>query len=110
MPDKRKYKFKIRKFLNRDLEMPAYIVASVPEFEKFNDGTVRTSLYPTLTISDCSRQINLDFGFSGSEERKEVKNKINIIRDTINKFAEALEKALDEADKNDRSTKTKHID
>lgn len=105
---KQSFKYRVRKFLNDDLDLPAMIVAIVPELGVDRHGQKSSSLSPTLTISDCSRQINLDFGFYDKEDKKKMKKKVIMFRDIINSFSEAMLEVIEEAEqveKNDTSTK-----
>jgi len=87
MHENRKYRYKVREFLNVDEDLRAYIIANVRESEK-NDTYTNIQ----LEIADCSRQINLDFDFSNKlESIEKIEKKINLFRQIMNDFADAVD-------------------
>lgn len=75
---------RIRKFLNKPgYHTLASVLASV-EYDKY-------SAYITFQISDCSRSVSLDFSGGTLKELSNTKNKIKIIKDSL----EMIEKELD---------------
>lgn len=80
-----------REFLNKDLDLSAYIIAIVPEVDttlKFVDFS------PTLEIKDCNRQINLDFYTSELEDCEINIEKIRLLRDIVDSFCIEAEKQV----------------
>jgi hypothetical protein len=82
--------FQYRDFLNQDMSMSAFIIASVEEFSKKQyKGSV--SGYPTLDIGDCSNKVSLDFCFFGEEGMKEKHAKAKKLREAVNGFCDAFD-------------------
>jgi hypothetical protein len=91
MPKKKK--FRVRKFLNTDPEMSAFIIANVEGFSHNTDkkGKKYLNCGPTLNIADCYRKISLDLYFSDEIEYKQSINKLNTLIDTITGMRNFLE-------------------
>lgn len=87
--------YKKRAFLNPD-EGIAAVTAKV----KVIDSATYTEVTATLTLTDCSDNVNLDFDVWESSEDKRYLNrrrkKVALLRKTINDFLDAVETAYDE--------------
>lgn len=91
------YRLNIRKFLNTPSEHAgAFIIARVPKSHPRAFDT------PHITISDCSRQVTLDFSMYSARTRRNSLRKIRLLRETLEAFEEALceyeEEVREEAD------------
>lgn len=88
-----------RQFLNtEEAGGVAFIKASVSEASVNPDGYV--SFDAELTISDCSRQVTLDFSVYGSadntaESVANVRTKLRRLKQTIAAFEQAVSEQLD---------------
>ena len=93
----KKYHIRKRMFLNRDLGMPAVIVAIVEDTSKTQGKTQDDFVYGeiSLSLSDCYRQISYDFCLESKNGRKAALHKIGRIADTINAFRDALKKEIE---------------
>lgn len=93
-----KYAYKKRTFLNDDITLSAFIIASV---EKFQEGELRRGVfcYPTLDISDCSNKVSLDFCFHGEAGMKASHKKLKRLQKVINEFTAAFEAEMEEYQK-----------
>lgn len=80
-----------REFLNKDLDLSAYIIAIVP---KVNTDAKFIEFSPTLEIKDCNRQINLDFYTSELEDCDVNIEKIRLLRDIVDSFCIESEKQI----------------
>lgn len=92
-----KYHIRTRRFLNREPEFPAYIIAVVEDTsdipdddrdQSWNWGDVQ------LDLGDCYRRVSFDFSMSTAEERANSLNKINRIAKTVNAVRDAIEKEV----------------
>ena len=92
-----KYHVRTRRFLNREPEFPAYIIAVVEDTsdipnddrdQSWNWGDVQ------LDLGDCYRRVSFDFSMSTAEERANSLNKINRIAKTVNAMRDAIEKEV----------------
>lgn len=57
-------------------------------------GSSGTSVWGTMEISDCSRKVELDFGFAFEDERslqRSQLNKIKILRTALDKLETAMQ-------------------
>lgn len=82
--------------------MSGFIIAVVEEFTHNLDGE-RVSGYPTLDLGDCSTKISLDFSFYTPSQMRKAQKKLELLRSTINGFADAFNKEVErfiEAEKN----------
>jgi len=83
--------FRVRKFLNR----VGYQSSAFIHFEvELHDDKDNSWVDSYFTISDCSRQISLEFGYP--ENEKEMKNnelKIKLLKENIIAFEKALKTA-----------------
>jgi hypothetical protein len=87
MRKKRKYRYQKREFLNSDIDLRAYIIASVRESEPDDHYSGIE-----LEIADCNRHISLDFDFHNKAQSiNKAEKKIKLFRKIINDFADAVE-------------------
>ena len=91
-----KYHIRKRMFLNRELDMPAMIVAIVEDTSE-HQGKSEDFYYGdiSLTLSDCYRQVSYDFSLCSKVGRRAALYKIRRLAKTINAFCEALEKEVE---------------
>ncbi len=93
--------FQKRQFLNTDKKASGAIIASIEKetFKVKASKEPETYFNATLDLIDCNRKVTLDFCF-GVADKKEIKEKLKklqILRNTVNEFADALENQLNEA-------------
>jgi len=89
-----KYRVRIRKFLNRDEEFPAFIIGIVEDTSGIPDDDKDQSWKwgdIELKLGDCYRRISFDFQMSTRRERNESLYKINALAETINAVRDAIE-------------------
>lgn len=96
---KTKHSYRKRTFLNDDIEMSAFVIASVPAF-KMDDEEGSVFCYPTLDISDCSNKISLDFSFYQESQMKKAHKKLKKFQSVVQEFTECFEKQMEEYLKN----------
>lgn len=91
-----KYHVRKRLFLNRDKDMPAYIIGIVEDTSGYSNcgddwknGTIE------LKMSDCYRNISFDFSLSDAEDRADALYKIRRISEVVDAVKEAIEKEID---------------
>ena len=103
----KKYHVRKRLFLNRDLDMPAYIIGIVEDTSGYSDesedwksGTIE------LKLSDCYRNISFDFSTYDAETCDDSLYKIRRIAEVVNAVRDAIEKEV-ESIKARRSPKNK---
>ncbi|MBC7796247.1 MAG: hypothetical protein H7Z37_05205 [Pyrinomonadaceae bacterium] len=96
--NKTKYRFRKRLFLNKELNMPAFIVGIVEDTSFYKDegeswkwGTIE------LSLGDCYRRVSFDFSMDTREERaaslykiKRIAKIVNAVRDAIELEAKAI--------------------
>jgi hypothetical protein len=87
-----KVNYTSRKFLNPKQGMAA-IEASVS-----TSSYSRSSVEATITISDCSRQAQLDFCVYNKADAKAKLAKLNLLGEELRKFKEQLETAIAQAE------------
>lgn len=91
--NKTKYHVKKRYFLNRDLDMTAFIVGIVEDTREVpldnEDGWKWGTI--ELMLSDCSRKICFSFNLNDSESRKDSLYKIRRIAEVVNDVKNAIE-------------------
>lgn len=100
--------YEIRKFLNPEKSLPAYVKAEI-KTETWEDrsNAKHVSLNGSLSIADCSRTIHLDFYGEDARARKRVLRKAKFLQKVMNDFVNALENAAvyvesENAKKNDK--------
>lgn len=93
MSKKQRTKFHVRKrkFLNRDLEMRAFVIAIVQDTREIPQADENAWMWGKieLTLGDCVRHVSFDL--SSKEERANSLHKITILAETINEVRDALE-------------------
>jgi hypothetical protein len=89
-----KYHVRVRKFLNRDPEYPAFVIGivedttSIPdtdEKQSWNNGDIE------LEIGDCYRRISFDFHMYDKRDRANSLYKINRLAEVIVALRDAIE-------------------
>ncbi|HZH33345.1 MAG TPA: hypothetical protein VEX64_00805 [Pyrinomonadaceae bacterium] len=98
-----KYHVSKRVFLNRETELPAYIIGIVQdtsELREENDWKYGTII---LKMGDCYRGVAFDFSTDTPEERTNSLYKINRIAEVVNAVRDAIEKEVESL--NERSAK-----
>lgn len=92
---KSRYLYRKRTFLN-----PREGMAAIQASVRISEGDDYVNVDSGLTVSDCSRQINLDFEVWDSSRDKsylrERRRKIALFREVVNAYLDATEKAYDE--------------
>jgi hypothetical protein len=94
MSQNRKTKYHVRKrlFLNRDAELPAYIIGIVEDTSEIpNDDSDCKCGTIELKLSDCYRRVSFDFYMETREERTNSLYKINRIAEVVNAVRDAIE-------------------
>jgi len=95
---KPKQVFYARKFLNkRGVNGLAAVLAAIYVGENYIDAE--------LTISDCSRSINLDVWSDDEQGYKIILNKLETLIDTLSDFKEAYQEAAHELEVRKKKTK-----
>jgi molybdate-binding protein len=87
-----KVNYTSRKFLNPKQGMAA-IECSVA-----SGAYSSSAVDATITVSDCSRQAQLDFGVYSKADAKARIAKLNLLGDELRKFKEQLENAIAQAE------------
>src|SRR5688572_18675309 len=96
MSRKRRTRYHVRRrmFLNRDPELPAYVIAVVEDTRGMPDddpqqpwkwGTI------TLELGDCNRRVGFDFNMDTPENRADSVYKIRRLAEAVNAVREAVE-------------------
>ncbi len=96
MPRKRRTKYHVRRrsFLNRDPELPAYVIGVVEDTREIPDddpgqswkwGTIE------LTFGDCYRRVAFDFDLSTPEGRAAGLYKIRRLAEVVGAVRDAIE-------------------
>jgi len=102
-----KYHIRKRLFLNRDVDMPAYIIGIVEDTSRFandEDGWKQGTI--ELRLSDCIRSVSYDFSLYDAETRAASLYKIRRIAEIVNAVKEAIEKEVESINRR-RSPKSK---
>lgn len=98
MSEKRKTKYHVRRrlFLNRDEDLPAFIIGIVQdtsempnEDEDWKWGTIE------LKLGDCNRRVSFDFQMETRQERAASLYKINRIAEVVNAVRDAIQTEVD---------------
>lgn len=93
-----KHVYRKRTFLNEDLDMSAFVIASLQKFH-IDKEDQSVSSYPTLDISDCNNKISLDFSFYQESDMKKSFKKLQKLKTIVNEFSDAFEKEMQEYEK-----------
>lgn len=95
MSKKQRTKYHVRKrmFLNRDLDMRAFVIALVQDTREIPQEDENAWMWGKieLTLGDCVRHVSFDFDLSSKAERSNSLHKIKCLAETINAVREALE-------------------
>jgi hypothetical protein len=93
-----KYHVRVRKFLNRDPEYPAFVIGivedttSIPdtdEKQSWNNGDIE------LEIGDCYRRVSFDFRMYDKQDRANSLYKINRLAEVIVALRDAIKTEVD---------------
>ena len=91
--ERTKYHVRVRKFLNRDPEYPAFVIGvvedttGIPDTDKeqsWEEGDIE------LYIGDCYRRITFDFRMYDKRDRANSLYKINALAEVINRVRDAI--------------------
>lgn len=96
MSRKRRTRFHVRRrmFLNRDPQLPAFVIAVVEDTRGIPDEEPgQPWRWPTidLTFGDCNRRVSFDFNMDTAEERADSLYKIRRLAAAVNAVRDALE-------------------
>ena len=96
MSRKRRTRYHVRRrmFLNRDPELPAFVIAVVEDTRDIpNDDTEQPWKWGTITLDlgDCNRRVSFDFDMDTREARANSLYKIRRLAEAVNAVREALE-------------------
>jgi hypothetical protein len=89
-----KYHIRVRKFLNRDPEYPAFVIGIVEdttgipdtdEKQSWNNGDIE------LEIGDCYRRVSFDFRMYDKQDRANSLYKINRLAEVVVALRDAIE-------------------
>lgn len=92
-----KYHVRVRKFLNRDPQYPAYIIGIVEDTSDISDDDADQSWNwgdIQLDLGDCFRRVSFDFSMGTPVERAASLHKINQLAETVNAVRAAIEKEV----------------
>ena len=104
------YHVRLRKFLNRDPQFPAFIIGIVEdtsgipdndEEQRWNWGEVE------LEFGDCYRRVSFDFAMDTRRDRANSLYKIDRIAATINLVRDAIEKEVNSRNARPRTRRKK---
>lgn len=84
------YRFKKRKFLNRDETKSAHIIAVVENTE-FGENGQLWGANAFLDIVDCNRKATLEFYMDSKKDAEKALKKVDLILELITEFKAALE-------------------
>lgn len=92
MPTRRHYR---RRFLNRrGHHAGAYAIADIRTYRRRGRGAGSNGIDATLTLSDCSRIIDLDFNVYDEASARNALYKADLLRTVVDDFVTAYEKAV----------------
>jgi hypothetical protein len=92
--EQRKYRVRIREFLNRGPEFPAFVIGIVEDTSTIPDDDKEESWKwgdVTLDFGDCYRRVSFDFPMESHSERANSLYKINCIAKAVNAVRDAIE-------------------
>lgn len=100
-----KYYVRRREFLNRDPDLPAFIIGivedtrAIPDDDRdsWNGGTV------ILDLADCYRRVKFDFALYDEDERANSLRKITLLAEVVNAVREGI--AMEVESRNARDAK-----
>lgn len=98
MSRKRRTKYHVRKrlFLNRKVELPAFIIGIVEDTSEVPNDEKEHWRWSEieLTMGDCFRRISFEFSMDTKHERANSLCKINRIAEVVNAVREAIEQEV----------------
>lgn len=80
-------KLYVREFLNLPEHGSAFILAEAE--------MRRGALDATLTLSDCNRQLHIDFSIYGEDDYANVRHKSALLRRTVNELLDLVDARLE---------------
>jgi hypothetical protein len=89
-----RYRVRLRKFLNRDQEMPAFIIGVVQDTSSIPDDDKDASWKwgdIELKLGDCYDRVSFEFRMSTRTERANSLHKINLLAEAMNAVRDAIE-------------------
>jgi hypothetical protein len=92
-----KYHVRIRKFLNRDPQYPAFIIGIVEDTSGIPDDNQDQSWNwgdVQLDLGDCFRRVSFDFQMGTAEDRANSLYKINSIAKVVNAVRDSIEEEV----------------
>jgi hypothetical protein len=95
--EQRRYRVRIREFLNRDPEYPAFVIGIVEDTSIIPDDDKEESWRwgdVSLDLGDCFRRVSFDFQMETHRERANSLNKINRIARAVNAVRDAIEEEV----------------
>lgn len=105
MSNKTKYHIRKRIFLNRFQDLPAFIIAIVEDTREMKAAEEKKRGEIELSLADCSDRISFYFNLNNAEQRRNSREKIRRLAETINEFRAALELEIDSISKCQTSEK-----
>ena len=90
-----KYHVRRRMFLNRDPELPAFVIGVVEDTRDIPDDDPEQSWkWPTIdfTLADCHRRVSLSFDLETPEDREDSLYKIRRLAEVVNAVRDAIER------------------
>lgn len=81
-------------FLNRDPELPAFVIAVVEDTRHIpNDDPEQPWKWGTVTLDlgDCNRRVSFDFNMDTTQNRTDSLYKIRRLAEAVNAVREAVE-------------------
>lgn len=105
-----KYHVRVRKFLNRDPQYPAFIIGIVEDTTGIPDTDKEQRWnwgYVELELGDCYRRVSFDFSMETRQQRTNSLYKINAMTEAINAVRDAIEKEVHSRNARPRKTPQK---
>ena len=99
-----KYHVRARKFLNRDVEYPAFVIGVVEDTTGIPD-TDKNQAWTNgdVELDDCYRRVSFDFQMYDKRARRNSLHKINQLAEVINRVRDAIELEVNSRDKRPRN-------
>jgi hypothetical protein len=92
-------RFYRRTFLNlRGHHAGAYALADITVEPGFDPDEQAKRVSAGLSIADCGRVVSLEFDVDSSADARNALHKARLLRDVVNQFTDALERAVQTAD------------
>lgn len=92
-----KYRVCVRKFLNRDPQLPAYIIGIVEDTSAIPNDDPNQSWnwgHIQLDLGDCYRRVSFDFRMETPAQRAESLSKINQLAEAVCAVRASIEKEV----------------